>query len=133
MLITLSEHTFEEFQALVQTDKPEILVSGHRVKTQSQRYALFLSEEKGQGRVCQHCGGEGVIVRLQKQPDPVFVSRAKKPKAFAHSAHFNLYTEQGALLTKDHIRPRSKGGKDVMDNYQTLCYPCNSKKSGTFP
>jgi len=35
----------------------------------------------------------------------------------------------GAILHVDHIIPRSKGGKDEMDNYQTLCHTCNIGKS----
>jgi hypothetical protein len=35
----------------------------------------------------------------------------------------------GAILHVDHILPRSKGGKDIMDNYQTLCHLCNIGKS----
>lgn len=31
-------------------------------------------------------------------------------------------------LSIDHIHPRSKGGADSFDNYQTLCRPCNSRK-----
>jgi len=37
--------------------------------------------------------------------------------------------KDGAILHVDHIIPRSKGGKDVMDNYQTLCHQCNIGKS----
>jgi hypothetical protein len=35
----------------------------------------------------------------------------------------------GAILHVDHVIPRSKGGKDEMDNYQTLCHKCNIGKS----
>lgn len=35
----------------------------------------------------------------------------------------------GAILHVDHIIPRSKGGKDELDNYQTLCHLCNIGKS----
>jgi hypothetical protein len=35
----------------------------------------------------------------------------------------------GAILHVDHIMPRSKGGKDLMENYQTLCHRCNIGKS----
>ncbi|MCL2029306.1 MAG: HNH endonuclease, partial [Deltaproteobacteria bacterium] len=37
--------------------------------------------------------------------------------------------KDGAILEVDHIIPRSKGGKDTMDNYQTLCQRCNIGKS----
>ena len=37
--------------------------------------------------------------------------------------------QDGAILHVDHIIPRSKGGKDSMDNYQTLCHLCNIGKS----
>ena len=35
----------------------------------------------------------------------------------------------GAILHVDHILPRSKGGTDSMENYQTLCQTCNIGKS----
>lgn len=37
--------------------------------------------------------------------------------------------EHEIILHIDHITPRSKGGKDEMDNYQTLCEICNIGKS----
>ena len=46
--------------------------------------------------------------------------------------HFNLYFIDGdnyVLMTKDHILPHSKGGKDVIDNYQTMCEICNNIKA----
>jgi diadenosine tetraphosphate (Ap4A) HIT family hydrolase len=32
-------------------------------------------------------------------------------------------------LEVDHIIPRTKGGKDELNNFQALCYTCNSQKS----
>lgn len=32
-------------------------------------------------------------------------------------------------LTLDHVRPRSKGGTNHYGNLQTLCGPCNRRKS----
>jgi hypothetical protein len=40
-----------------------------------------------------------------------------------------LSAKDGAILHVDHIVPRSKGGLDVMENYQTLCHQCNIGKS----
>lgn len=38
-------------------------------------------------------------------------------------------SEDGIILHVDHIIPRSKGGKDELSNYQTLCHLCNIGKS----
>jgi 5-methylcytosine-specific restriction endonuclease McrA len=37
--------------------------------------------------------------------------------------------EQGVTLEVDHIKPRSKGGTDDLNNLQTLCKKCNVGKS----
>ena len=43
------------------------------------------------------------------------------------SAHFNLFAGD-IMLSKDHILPKSKGGKDYIDNLQTMCVKCNCLK-----
>ena len=45
--------------------------------------------------------------------------------------HFNLYALKDGkevLMTKDHVIPKSKGGKDLMSNYQVMCLQCNQEK-----
>lgn len=42
--------------------------------------------------------------------------------------HWNLYTANFDLLTRDHIVPRSVGGVDTKTNIQIACYECNVKK-----
>lgn len=32
------------------------------------------------------------------------------------------------LMTKDHIIPKSKGGTNKLENFQTMCFECNSNK-----
>jgi 5-methylcytosine-specific restriction endonuclease McrA len=52
-------------------------------------------------------------------------------------AHLNLYavTETGerVLMTKDHIVPRSRGGANQHENYQTMCIICNQQKADGTP
>ena len=48
--------------------------------------------------------------------------------------HINVYGTRKSdgkhiVLTKDHIYPRSMGGLDIMENYQTLCASCNCNKN----
>lgn len=38
-------------------------------------------------------------------------------------------SHDGIILHVDHITPRSKGGQDTLENYQTLCHICNIGKS----
>jgi len=38
-------------------------------------------------------------------------------------------SHNGAILQVDHILPRSLGGGDMIDNFQTLCDVCNLGKS----
>lgn len=42
--------------------------------------------------------------------------------------HLDLYCENGVPMTIDHIIPKSKGGKNHIDNYQPMCIICNQKK-----
>lgn len=49
--------------------------------------------------------------------------------------HLNMYGVKDGkeiLFTKDHIKPRSKGGKNNISNYQTMCCMCNEKKGNKY-
>lgn len=84
-----------------------------RVRRHSARYTLFRSN-----RTCVQCGRTGTNMVLT---------------AVHHhgkwTAHFNLHDDEGRLMTKDHIIPKSKGGPNSQSNYQTMCCKCNSRKS----
>lgn len=48
---------------------------------------------------------------------------------------FNLYgIKKGkeVIFTIDHIKPKSKGGINKLENYQTMCYDCNTKKGSRY-
>lgn len=91
---------------------------GVRVKTTSQRYAVFKKSV-----TCCKCGIEGQFLAVEKNiPDDISMNY-----------HFNLYAvdDDGneVLMTKDHIYPKAKGGKNMLSNYQTMCQKCNIKKA----
>lgn len=46
--------------------------------------------------------------------------------------HIDLYTDKFELMTIDHIKPKSKGGDDNLENLDPMCSCCNSKKSNKF-
>lgn len=95
--------------------KYEFEVNGlvYNVKMNSDRYLLFQKN-----RNCVVCGLEGTKMMLDINPGD-------------NLPHFNLYGEENGrlvLMTKDHIVPKSKGGKNELDNYATCCSVCNNLK-----
>jgi hypothetical protein len=89
------------------------------IKMESQRYRLF----KRDGVTCVCCGNDGKFFRKEKNLDK-------------DRFHFNLYgyDKKGneVLYTKDHIYPKSKGGKNTLTNYQVMCSPCNHEKGNKY-
>ena len=90
----------------------------YSVKMASQRYHVF-----AESLACACCGlvGSKMILDINHYD----FNRNGRP-------HFNLYAVWDdclVLMTKDHIDPRSKGGKNELSNYQTMCCLCNSAKS----
>ena len=85
------------------------------VKMNSDRYRLFKENPR-----CVCCGLLGTKMRLE-------VTRGST------APHFNMYGvgERGEfiLMTKDHTQPKSKGGKNKLENYATMCQHCNGIKS----
>lgn len=73
------------------------------------------------GPVCARCGEAGTHFAVER-PQLSTDDRVW---------HFNLYSDNGVMLTFDHVHPKSKGGPNTLANAQTLCYPCNQAKSDT--
>ena len=92
--------------------KNYILVDGYKVRCGSLRYMTFY--QKGIQCIC--CGRKGSYFKLE--------SDNNNPER----KHFNLYSDDGVLMTRDHIIPKSLGGKDCIDNMQTMCVKCNENK-----
>jgi 5-methylcytosine-specific restriction endonuclease McrA len=86
-----------------------------RIHQYSLRYRTFHNS-----LVCVKCGRVGNLMGLEK------ACRDKH-----HTYHFNLYCVEGDIqiqMTKDHIIPKSRGGKDRIENMQTMCATCNRNK-----
>ena len=65
-------------------------------------------------------------------PSPALTNTA----LFARDAHLCLYCgkEYGRhSLTRDHVVPISRGGRDVWENVVCACFHCNSRKGGRTP
>lgn len=130
MLERIKTFSIEEVEALVKEDvintncqhedkkTHSIVVEGYDVYTTSLRYKTFI--EKGYKCVC--CGRTGAYYALEKSHG----SNAKR-------AHFNLYSCDNVLMTKDHILPKSMGGADRIENMQTMCTICNCEKGSVVP
>ena len=98
----------------------DMIVDGVNVYANSDRYITF--KERGLG--CVDCGIVGQYFALETS-NPA-----------SNRYNFNLYgiDDKGKeiLITKDHIKPKSKGGKNHISNYQTMCEHCNSKKGSKY-
>lgn len=87
----------------------------YKYKLSSLRYDVF-----NKSKTCVCCGIVGTHMILETDQNNTT------------SAHFNLYAKVGnslVLMTKDHITPKSKGGKDIVENMDCMCCICNNIKS----
>lgn len=70
--------------------------------------------------------------RQGKEPSPALTNAA----LFARDAHLCLYCGRDfprQQLTRDHVVPSSRGGRDIWENVVSACYSCNSRKGGRTP
>ena len=85
-----------------------------KIKTTSERYIVFQ-----ESLVCYKCGIVGKYFAIEKTPE-------------SEHYHLNLYginDNEEVLFTKDHLMPKSKGGKNHISNYKTCCEICNKIKA----
>jgi len=123
-MIRISKHSIPEVQETYEetiedpgmhygTYRGEI--DGDQIKMSSHRLWTFFEKSLE----CVECGLKGEFFAKEKNHES-----EGRP-------HLNLYAVKDGeeiLMTKDHIHPKSKGGDNHLDNYQTMCLPCNEEK-----
>jgi 5-methylcytosine-specific restriction endonuclease McrA len=121
-MLTITAYTPADVFHAMDTAKTNkaVLPDGHTFKKNSARMILF----KTKGTHCITCGIEGTTFVLETQSKEI-------------PPHLNLYAinndGEKILMTKDHHQPKSKGGPNTLNNYNTMCAPCNTNKADTYP
>lgn len=73
------------------------------------------------------CVGCGMVANV------AYIEKSHLSEEFPH---VNFYHKDGngkcRLFTKDHIKPKSKGGPNTLENLQTMCTNCNCKKGDKY-
>lgn len=129
MLVHIKRYSIEEVENLLKETNlhwdgkvahtDSIMLDGYKVYPHSMRYKNFFTH----GYKCVTCGKEGTHFYLDVDPNQNNTR-----------AHFNLYADDGTLITKDHILPKSYGGSNTdINNFQTMCTFCNNQKGNTIP
>lgn len=105
---------YPSFRSLIQ-DQFQVGVTSNRMKTFG-RAALT-------GKiVCAGCGLEATHFGIE-------TFHNAKDDDFPHVNLYGIKDGQEVLFTHDHILARSLGGKDILENTQVMCSPCNCEKS----
>lgn len=116
----LSRTIFEEKLRGKYKYKQMVDFDGELINMASDRYKCFALY----GTDCVDCGIEGQYFAMERQGN-------------LGRFHFNLYAideeNNEILMTKDHITPVCRGGKDEITNYQPMCTICNNKKGSLLP
>lgn len=117
-MLSVGLYTVEEIFDLLEESEVQrkaSVLNGYKIRS-SGRLQLF----RKKGITCYKCGLKANLFSLENQtanPTP--------------SPHLNLYAlveDRFVLFTKDHIIPRHYGGPDMLENYETMCSPCNNKR-----
>lgn len=106
------EYSVDEMIPFILSENTHIILENTRVKVMGLRLESFIRKEP-----CITCGRQGTIFRIA-------AGKHSKKKDW----HLTLWSNDGIQMTKDHIVPKSKGGRDSLNNIQTMCTKCNSKK-----
>lgn len=92
----------------------------------------YIENEDSRAQVCSECAE--IIANAYRAsvfgdvPSKAYISKKLRKQVHERDGHKCLTCGTGLDLTCDHIHPESKGGLTTLENLQTLCRSCNSKK-----
>lgn len=115
IIVPLEPHSVDDIKQFIPTigNYLEVMVDG-------QMRSFYLNSPRlrllHKSNICAHCGVEGTW---------------KVTHVYGRYT-LDCCTEDGQLLTIDHIIPKCKGGANTEENYQTLCRDCNTRKGGKY-
>jgi hypothetical protein len=115
---TLQEGTYRGYKTLEKDGRIYYCDFGEGIlaKCYSDRFDVFMESLK-----CANCGIEGK-----------YFAKTVTSKDTAHLNLYGIKDGEPVLITKDHIIPKSKGGKNNIENYQTMCLHRNIKKGNNY-
>jgi len=116
------EYSIEEiFQSIEKDLIPDpIIYSKKDYNDSKSRVKIIKQLIERDGCKCQEC-----------QEKPTYFAMGKDNGGYWHLDLYSKRDGEHYMFTIDHIHPKSKGGKNHIDNYQLLCKVCNEDKSDT--
>jgi len=110
----------EIFQTLIEKDSiPDpIIYSKKDYQDSKTRIKIIKQLIDRDGCKCQEC-----------KKEPTYFAMGKDNAGYWHLDLYSKEDGEHYMYTIDHIHPKSKGGKNHIDNYQLLCKICNEDKS----
>ena len=108
----------KEPKLLRELDFREVLNSGKLYPSYFQGTSKRLKIFKAIGHCCVVCKKSATHLRKFQRPGDKQI-------------FWSIATDDGIEMTIDHVKPKSLGGKNSLDNYQPMCYLCNQDKGNT--
>ncbi len=111
----------EIFQSIDKNTIPDPIIYNKKDYNDSKtRVKILKSLIERDGCFCQEC-----------KERPTYFAMGKDNGGYWHLDLYSKRDGEHYMFTIDHIHPKSKGGKNHLDNYQLLCKVCNEDKSDT--
>lgn len=135
----------EYYQTVVDNMVGKVLRKNKVVEKEDGSYRLLGYEQLTPAEVLELIDlcNERLHEFLKRRGDKIFAHRRKNRQPVPGSVRYEVLKRakgrcelcgismEEKALEVDHIVPKNNGGKDSIDNYQALCYTCNSNKRDT--